>query len=73
MSQSCHVKIVIMVLKLLKLLSFLPNVLFSFSIAKQHAVILNDKGTIRLKPEQGLVRRNGEEMGDEVTLKHQDR
>ena len=49
------------------------HVSFYFSIAKQHAVIRNEKGTIRLKPEQGLVRRNGEEMGEEITLKHQDR
>ena len=62
-----------MVFQLLKLLSFFAKCSISFSIAKQHAVIRNDKGTIRLKPEQGLVRRNGEEIGDEVTLKHQDR
>ena len=54
-------------------ISSAQSVFCLLSIARHHATLVSEKGGVRLAPQQGLVRRNGQELREEVTLQHQDR
>jgi hypothetical protein len=43
------------------------------SIQANHAVVTNKKGTVTLKPEQGKILVNGQQIKAETQLHHNDR